>query len=100
MEVWNEALTNVFRARLNVKRSGGGCEQHRRNFRNWCTSRSREHACDVIDTNRQMEMNEPLTSHRKKNEEGLHHLDEEEGVIAREYFKCGRKKPECGGTKV
>ena len=68
---------------LCVKRSGGGCEQHRRDVRNGNTSRSREQPCDVIEANRQMEIHEPLKSRRKKNEEYLQHLADEEGRIVR-----------------
>ena len=59
-KVGKMTLTDVLRARLHVKLSGGVCEHHLRDVSNGQTSSRREQPCDVIESNRKMETHETL----------------------------------------
>ena len=95
-----KALTDVFRARLCIRRSGGMHEQFRRDFSNGYISRSREQPMDLVEANRQMEHYKPILTSRRKTGEaaGSQHLlegDKDKFVC----FRCERCKPECSGAR-
>ena len=100
IDAGKKALTDLFRARLHIRRSGSAYEQHRRDFANGHINRSREQPRDVVEANRQIEYYKLLLMNRRKPEEsGSQHLLEEDKDRKFMCFRCERTKPDCNGAK-
>ena len=60
-----KALTDAFRARIYMKRSGKDFYPFRREVVNGHVARCREHPTDTVEANRQMEFNKPVLYKKK-----------------------------------
>ena len=96
-----DALTNVIKARMCLKRSGKEHEECRREMSNNYIGKSREYSQDVAEANRQLEYYRPMCFTKKKSEErGEQHFGDAGGVKGNNpCFRCGRVKPDCAGAR-
>ena len=100
-----DALNEVIRSRIYMKRSGKEFDQFRREIANGCVAGNREHPSTIVEANRQMEYFRPL-AYKKGNPNGRPNggdggTGDQLFGESRRYpcFKCDRFKPECKGAK-
>ena len=100
-KIGKKTLTDVFRARIYIKRAGSNYEQYRREVSNGYVSRSREAPYDIVEANRQMEFYRPVVQFKKKaeDERGSQHWTQGQGDRKFLCFRCERARPECAGVK-
>ena len=98
----NNALAQVFRAYMHIKRLCKDYEQFRRNVSNENVDCSREQAQNGSEAHRQMEHYHPFYFLKKKPDDGTyaHHLINGAGSDKKfQCFKCRQLKPSCDRAK-